>query len=330
MRIAVTGYGAIAARHINIIKDTLGPGRFELLVCRERDVPLAPEHRWADMTTDFEDVLDFAPDCAVIASPATRHIEQAARLADIGAHLLIEKPLSVDLKGVDSLIGISEARGVAVLIGYNMAYLKTLDYLTGRIDSGVIGPVISIMAEVGQYLPQWRPHIDYRDSVSARSDLGGGALLELSHEIEYVDRLLGGTRTVFCNRAKSGLLDIDVEDSADILMEGVRGGTAIIHMNMLQKTPTRSCRVAGTDGVVTADIIAGEASIRLARGGGEEMGFKDASGDRGYVYREQMEHFFACARGESAPRVDCRRGRRVMELIAASRESAEGGAKILV
>ncbi|MDR1470964.1 MAG: Gfo/Idh/MocA family oxidoreductase [Synergistaceae bacterium] len=330
MRVAVVGYGAIAARHIDIMEEMLGRGRLDLLVCRERDVPLRPEHGWARMTTDFGDVLDFAPRFAVVASPATKHAGQAARLAEIGAHMLIEKPLSASLDGIAELIDTAEARGLTVLVAYNMSYLKTLNHLMEQVRSGAVGRVISVMAEVGQYLPRWRPHIDYRASVSASSALGGGVLLELSHEVEYADRLLGGTRAVFCRSARSGDLDIDVEDSADILMEGAGGSTAMIHLDMLQRTPTRSCRVFGTDGAAELDLIQGTGSIRSSCDGGSPRTFSGALEAPGCAYRDQMAHFLACVRGESEPLVGLRRGMRVVELVEAARRSAEKGERVLV
>lgn len=328
MRVAVIGYGAIAARHIDLIRDMLPDGQLDLLVCRKRDEPLRPEHSWAEMTTDFARVLDFAPECAVIASPATRHVEQAARLAETGAHMLIEKPLSADTGGIDELIAATERRGLAVLVAYDMTYLRTLNHLADQVLSGAIGRVISVVAGVGQYLPQWRPHIDYRNSVSASASLGGGVLLELSHEIEYADRLIGGTRAIFCDSAVSGELDIDAEDCADILMEGSGGAAAMVHMDMLQRTPVRFCRVLGAEGSAELDFIRGDGSIRPS--GGRPGFFDDSSEERGYAYREQIAHFLSCARGEAAPLIGLRRGRRVVELVEAARESAGRGVKVLV
>jgi predicted dehydrogenase len=330
MRIAVTGYGSIARRHIDIIRSLIEGEPLDLLVCRERDLPLRPEHAWARVTTDFDEVVSFAPDRAVIASPAARHVEQALRLADVGTHMLIEKPLSAGLSGVDDLIRACERNNLAALTAYNMSCLEPLNRLIGMTGSGEIGSVISVFAEVGQYLPLWRPESDYRNTVSANSGLGGGVLLELSHEIEYVDRILGGTRSVFCHRSNSGILDMDAEDRADILMEGAGGATAAIHMNMLQKAVSRSCRVAGTEGVLSLDLIKNTIFIHSAGGGEPRLCFQGEAGEGSGTYREQMRRFLACARGESVPLVPLSRGRRVLELVLAAKESSDKGAVILV
>jgi predicted dehydrogenase len=330
MKIAILGYGAIARRHLDILIDIIGRESLDVLVCRERSLPLKPEHAWARVTANFGEAVDFAPECAIVASPATKHVEQAAKLAALGTHLLVEKPLSADLPGTDELIRICEAKEIAVLVGYDMNYLPTMRYLSDAVASGAAGRVISMSSEVGQFLPDWRPGVDYRHTVSAKSSLGGGVLLELSHEIEYADRLLGGAKSVFCNCSVSGLLDIDAEDSADIIMEGANGATAAIHLDMLQKVPSRSCRVAGTDGALRADFIEGAVFIRTAKDRAERRCFGDSPQSPNHAYIEQMSHFLACAKGEAEPLVSCRRGVRVVELAVAAKRSAESGVKIIV
>ena len=68
------------------------------------------------------------------------------------------------------------------------------DIIGGNSDlmqNKIVGKILSVRCEVGQFLPSWRPNIDYRESVSARKALGGGALLELSHEIDYLMWIFG-------------------------------------------------------------------------------------------------------------------------------------------
>ncbi|MFX7793064.1 Gfo/Idh/MocA family oxidoreductase, partial [Acinetobacter baumannii] len=59
------------------------------------------------------------------------------------------------------------------------------------IQEGVIGNLYNAFIEIGQYLPDWRPTKDYRETVSAKTELGGGVLLELSHELDYAQWILG-------------------------------------------------------------------------------------------------------------------------------------------
>ncbi|GHV51661.1 oxidoreductase [Synergistales bacterium] len=287
----------------------------EIMVLRSRGVPLDSEHARIKMTASMSEALNFAPDCAVIASPTSEHAPQAAALAEHGAHLLIEKPMALSAKEAREITRVCRENKRSLLIAYNMAYLKPLRDLIRFVSSGGAGQVLSARAEVGQYLPDWRPRIDYRRSVSASRALGGGVIMELSHEIEYADRLIGGGEVVFCAARRSGLLDIDAEDTADIVMAGKAGAVASLHLDMLQRKPSRICRVTGTEGTISFDMMSGEFGGSLSA----ESSLPGGQYERGGDYAEQMRHFFACMRGEEEPLISGERGVHVMELIEAAR-----------
>lgn len=315
MRIAVLGYGSIARRYLDLLRETdfaeLFAEPLDVALMRGGRSPLNGEHRWVRQVYDMSEILRFAPQVAIIASPATEHIRQGLALAEAGADLLIEKPLSVDLAGVDELIAACGRQGRVLMIGYNLAYLNALDDFIKGVHAGEYGRVLAVHASVGQYLPDWRPHIDYRRSVSAARALGGGVIAELSHEIEYVDRLIGGTAEIVCCSGQSGLLEMDAEDRADLMMKGADGVVAHVHMDMLMKQPVRACHVLGLEGSGSMDLLA------AAKTGNN-------------TYRDQLRDFFACRRGLSTPRVPGVRGRRVTELLLAAKESAEKGIRVQV
>ena len=114
---------------------------------------------------------------AVIASPAPFHLATGQALAEVGVHLLIEKPLSASLDGVTQLLETCQKLGTVLLTGYNLRFLPSLQRFRDLLDESVIGKVLSVRCEIGQDLRSWRPDSDYRQGVSARRDLGGGALL---------------------------------------------------------------------------------------------------------------------------------------------------------
>ncbi len=299
MRIAVLGYGGIARRYLDLLREMDFAEFFaeplDVMLMRGGRSPLNEEHRWVRQAFEMNEILSFAPQAAIIASPATEHIRQGQALAEVGADLLIEKPLSASLSGVDELIATCDRRGLVLMVGYNLAYLDALDDFIGGVHAGDYGRVLALHASVGQFLPDWRPHLDYRRSVSASTALGGGVVAELSHEIEYVDRLIGGTTELFCCSGRSGLLEMDAEDSADLMMKGADGAVAHIHMDMLMKKPVRACRVLGLEGSASLDILS-------------------ATKTGNNTYRDQLRDFFACREGRSVPRVPGVRGRRVAEL----------------
>ena len=75
-----------------------------------------------------------------------------------------------------------------------------------------------LRCEIGQYLPLWRPGSDYRLGVSANRALGGGVLLELSHELDYLRWIFGDVDWVQASLERQSALEIDVEDTAHLLL----------------------------------------------------------------------------------------------------------------
>ena len=98
--------------------------------------------------------------------------------------------------------------------------MKELHFIFNIINSKKIGQILHVQVDCGSYLPDWRKGTDYRESVSAKAELGGGVLLELSHELDYIRWFFGEMISISANIQNSGTLGIDVED--DISKKYVR------------------------------------------------------------------------------------------------------------
>ena len=280
------------------------------------------------------DALDaacaFAPEAAVIASPAPFHVATATRLAETCAHLLIEKPISDRMDGLDALLATAAARRTVVQVGYCLRFDPSLAAAHAAVAEGRIGRVLTIRAEVGQYLPDWRPGSDYRTGVSARAALGGGALLELSHEIDLVRWFGGPVETVRARTARLGGLEMDAENCADLLLDHTNGVHSTVHLDMLQRKPVRHCRVVGTEGTVEWDGIAHAARLfRAGTGDGQMLSVMDGMTlDR--MAEAQFRHFLDCIRTGAPPLVDGESGRATLAVALAARRSAAEGRVIRI
>jgi predicted dehydrogenase len=312
----VVGAGAIAQRHIAVLRRPVPGARFT--VWRQRKLPcgegVAVVHRLAD-------ALAAKPAAAIIASPASDHLSTAMALAEAGIDLLVEKPLAATLDGVDALLRRCATQGVVLQVGYCLRFSPGFAALARLLGEGAIGRTLHLRATVGQYLPDWRPGRDYRTSVSAQAALGGGAVLELSHEFDYVRALLGAPKAVTARTWRSGTIEIDAEDCADIIVDFAGGAMASIHLDMLSRPAERRCRVIGTDGAIEWDLIAGTARLfRAASGAWEELDIA-APED---MYTRQMRDFLDCIATRREPAVSGQDGRESLALaLAAKRAAAE-------
>ena len=105
-----------------------------------------------------------------------------------------------------------------LMVGYNLRYMKSLIKFREILSKKKIGKILSVRSEVGSYLPSWRKDTDYKKSVSAKKKLGGGVLLELSHDIDYLFWLFGKVEWVSATIYKQSNLKIDTEDTAIITL----------------------------------------------------------------------------------------------------------------
>jgi len=328
----IVGLGSIGRRHLECLR-MIRP-EAKIVVWRQyhknAEIPQGADA----VVFCLEDALAWEPQVAIVANPATLHIETAMCLARHGLHLLVEKPLSTSLQGVDQLIGICEERGLVLMVAYILRFNESLIFFKQTIKNQSVGRVVSVHAEVGQYLPGWRPGIDYRDSVSARRELGGGALLELSHELDYVRWIFGEVYSVQGSIENTGLLDINVDDLVNLIMElhdDVGNKTIVtVHLDMLQTETKRFCRVIGEHGMLEWDAVL--ASVRQYNPDSKcwNVLFEPDNISGNAMYVSQLKSFLRCVEAGSKPCVTTRDGRAVLEVIEAARLSASKNRTVFI
>jgi predicted dehydrogenase len=323
MRILAVGLGSIARRHIRNLK-SIEP-TIEIAVWRQysRCPDLQELSSLVNrLVFQLADALAWRPKAALITNPASLHIETGLALAQEGIHLFIEKPLSNTLDSIDELLDLCRRRSLVLMVGYNFRFYRPLQIVREALIEGQIGRPIALRVEAGQYLPDWRSDSDYRQSVSARHDLGGGAVLELSHELDYVRWLAGEIKTVSAQVGRLSDLEIDVEDTAEIILQFSNGAIGSIHLDMIQRPATRTCRIIGTEGTITWDWFSHRVRL-FSAATAEWSDLHPAKAiDRNEMYVEELRHFLNCVRGNEVPIVKGDDGRRVLEIALAAKQSS--------
>ena len=326
MRALIVGLGSIGRRHLAnlmLIDPTI-----HVTVWRQHSKPqdeIDTSYKANEIVYRVEDALDAKPDIALITNPASLHVETSLALARHSIHLFIEKPLADTLDGVDELIHVCRKRDLVLMVGYNLRFYRPLQLLRQALVEDKIGRVIALRAEVGQYLPEWRGGKDYRQCVSARRDLGGGVVLELSHELDYIRWLLGEVKTVSAQVAHLSDLEVDVEDVAEIILRFKDGCFGNVHLDMVQRPATRWCHIIGTNGTLTWDGICHRVQFFSAATNTWSDLCAANTLDYNEMYVAELRHFLKCVKGNDTPVVSGDDARRVLEIALAVKQSSKAG-----
>ncbi len=330
-RVLIVGLGSIGKRHLRIARELLPDA--DIRVLRHQACDSTPEYA-TGCFSKLAEAIDFSPQIAVIANPASFHVNVALPLARAGVHLLVEKPLSASLEGVSHLINICGKQTTVLMTGYNLRFLPSLQRFRDMLKQRGLGRVLSVRCEIGQYLPSWRPDADYRQGVSARRELGGGALLELSHELDYLRWIFGEVEWVKANLSRQSSMEINVEDTAHLILgfaPSASGHQLIgtVNLDFVRHDTTRLCTVIGEKGSLRWNGLTGVIELFEAGGKGWQELFSH-SHQRDDSYLAEWQNFIECVTKQTTPSITGEDGLKVIQIIEAARHSAASSGKIPV
>jgi predicted dehydrogenase len=269
----------------------------------------------------FDEAMDTVrPGAVLVCTPPHLHVGFAIKALEAGAHVFVEKPLSNTLEGVERMKQLSEHRGLVVQVGYNWRYHQGLRRVKEMLQEGAIGRVLWARAEAGQYLPDWRPSIDYRTNYTAHRSMGGGIILDGSHEIDYLCWLLGDVQRAYCESGSLSDLDVDVEDTASIVLRMRSGVVAEVHLDFVQRTKARDCKFVGTEGTILWDYVDGK--LRRFNIAGKQWQSYPFDADIDGQYVAEIEDFLRVLGEGTRPLVGIDEATRTLKVALAALESS--------
>jgi predicted dehydrogenase len=339
MKVLVVGLGGIGQRHVRNLRSLLGD-TVEFTAYRvRRDTPVLTDTLTVEASERLEEKyrigivetldagLDEKPDFVLICNPTSLHIAAATTAAKAGCHLFIEKPLSNSRLGIETLIATVEAAKRVAFVGFQWRFHPLLARVREHLSETALGRVLAVRADAGDYLPAWHPYEDYRRMYASRSDLGGGVILSQIHEMDYLYWLFGKPMRIVAMGGRRSRLDIDVEDTASILMD-FDGLPVHLQLDYLQRPAHRSLHVVGDSGTLVADLLAPR--LQVYRDGRliEDSDF--AGFTRNDMFIAEMRHFLRCVAGEDKPAVSLRDGCQSLSMALAARESLETGRAVFL
>jgi predicted dehydrogenase len=320
MKFLIAGFGSIGRRHM---RNLLALGERDILLYRSHKSTL-PEDELAGFTveTDLEQALAHHPDAVIISNPTALHLDVAVPAAEAGCHLMLEKPIASSLDGIDRLRAAMQRSGSRALVGFQFRFHPGLQKISHLLQDGAIGRPLSARAHWGEYLPNWHPWEDYRLSYSARSDLGGGVVLTLTHPIDYLRWLMGEVVSLSALTGQISDLDLKVEDAAEIVFKFKQGSFGSLHLDYYQQPPSHTLEITGTRGLIRWDNADGAVHLYRAAAGLWETFQAPTGFDRNDMFLAELRHFRDVVSGAAQPACTLDDGVRALELALAVHQSS--------
>jgi predicted dehydrogenase len=262
----MVGAGSIGRRHMASLRALVPSGlAFDVLrEGRSRDVASLGD---VSVSASLDEAMRKQPDLMVIANPSAMHTRFIVAAIEGAVPFYAEKPVVTSAADVALLRDTMRARQLPPhIVGCNLRFLASLVQLRGLVRDGALGRVVRASFEAGQWLPDWRPAQDYRESYSARRELGGGVLLDLIHEIDAARWMLGEFNVADVHVATNSDLEIDTEDCACVMLRSATGVLATVQLDYVSRKPFRRYRVVGDKASAEWDLPSKTLTLSDQRG----------------------------------------------------------------
>jgi 1,5-anhydro-D-fructose reductase (1,5-anhydro-D-mannitol-forming) len=274
---------------------------------RARD--FGSEHGVETATADMDEFLN-APglEAVWIASPTWRHHEQGRAALGAGKHVLLEKPLAINVEAGWDLVEAAKKSGVLLATGYQARYVPGHHNMKRLIEEGAIGEPSVARTYYGIHRPG--PPPEWRQK---RETARWGALSDVgTHHIDLIRMLLGeiSEATGYHERQQ----DFETDDAVAAAVRLESGAVATLGMSTNAWVQYTRVEVFGTEGALVAEDTSplGQGTVTLLRAGAEP---EDVTGDRPISWIAQLETVTRAASGEDVPYATGEDGARNLEIM---------------
>jgi predicted dehydrogenase len=320
----LVGYGLIGKVHAEVIRAIAGA---RLLAVCGRDSNRTAEFAAGFESTGYTDYDDFLkhPGLQVVSicTPNGTHAELGIKAARVGKHVLVEKPIEIDLDRADRLIEACGSAGVKLGVIFQSRFLPAVQKIKRSIDDGRLGRLI-----LGDAYVKWYRAPEYYAPGSWHGTLsldGGGALINQAiHTVDLLGWMMGPVEKIFAMKSALRYPHIEGEDTLVASLRFKNGALGVIEAATSTKPGfKRRLEISGERGTLILDgdtiscwAIDGEAEEADT---GEQItdGSSDPAAISNEGHRRQIEDMINAVREGRAPLIDGREGRRSLELVSA-------------
>ncbi len=313
MNVGVIGLGSIGLRHAgNLLAAGAAVSGFD--PAPERRARLA---EIGGTPLGSRDAAMDGTDAVAVASPSGRHLDDWSAAIGAAKHVFVEKPLAHSADGLPAALEEADAKGLCVFAGLNLRFHPVVRAARTLLAEGAVGEPLWGRLLAASYLPDWRPGEDYRKGYAADPQTGG-VLFDFIHEFDLAVHLLGPAETVAAAARRSGRLDLESADCADIVLRHGNGVQSAIHVDYITLPRRRETEISGTDGTLRLDLEAGH--LILTDRDGATVEDQSFAIDPNAMYVDEMNAFLDCVQDGAAPACGGWEAFEVLKLVIRARE----------
>jgi UDP-N-acetyl-2-amino-2-deoxyglucuronate dehydrogenase len=247
-RFAIIGCAAgIAATHLQAlaqVPDAQIVGMSDINV--ERGTARAAEHSCPFFTSHHALLLETRPDIVVVLTPHPFHAPIAIDCLQAGAHVLVEKPMAVEVADADRMNEAADATGRILAVNFQQRFRPVIERARALIEAGEIGAIVRTLC----LEPWYRPAAYYRSAAwrGTWAGEGGGVLMnQAPHTLDIFCHLAGMPTTVWgWTRTQSHA--IECEDSAQAMLEYGNGAPGYLAISTVEAGMKGRVQVIGDRG----------------------------------------------------------------------------------
>lgn len=320
MKILVVGCGSIGKRHIrNLITIGVEPANIYCVETRDDRIDEVKNYGIKNVYKNLELALNEVEnfDASVICSPTSLHIEQCNLLSSKKINLMIEKPLSSNLDGIEILKQNVKESNIVVLMAYIFRFSPQVQMIKKLLENKSIGKIYYVRGEFSEYLPDWHPYEDYRSFYMAEKSMGGGSILDQSHIFDLVHYLIDGFKSVKAFNSKISSLEVNADDISELIVELKNGVIASLHTDIFGRQHKKFLEIKGENGNINWDFYKNEVSIYNPKDKSLTV-YNKFPTDFNLTYINEMEHFLDCCKNKKKTLAPLDDGIDTMKLISAA------------
>lgn len=247
-------------------------------------------------------------DIIFITNPTSLHLHALIHTKGKAKFYFVEKPVFANYqKNIPPFL---LEKHSFYYVACPLRYTNVIQYIKNNICAD---DILSVRSICSSYLPSWRPNVDYRNIYSAKREMGGGVVIDLIHELDYITYLFGFPKYIKGFECKTSSLEIDCEDCAEYIIK-YKDKLMQLHLDYFGKIPRRQIEIITVDDVIIGDL---NNNYIFYMNDNNKISFDETINDR---YVKELEYFFTIVQGENVNKNDIIHSNQVLNLAECTRK----------